>query len=133
MKKTTIGTNLRYLRKSRNLSQRELAENLGLKRNNVASYEAGIVEPRALTFVRIARYFRISPLALLTEDLAAAAAASPGGPAGAPLPTPHGMLTEFREFYHRKHSDQTPRQREEAERILHELVRLADDPHQRTD
>lgn len=69
MKKTIIGQNIRFLRKSCGLSQRALANDLGLKRNNVASYEAGIVEPRAATFVRIAEYFGVEAQDLLISHL----------------------------------------------------------------
>jgi transcriptional regulator with XRE-family HTH domain len=69
LKKSIIGQNIRFLRKSRGLSQRALADDLGLKRNNIASYEAGIVEPRAATFVRIAEYFGIEAQDLLVTTL----------------------------------------------------------------
>nr|WP_256366169.1 helix-turn-helix transcriptional regulator [Lewinella sp. W8] len=69
MKKSVIGQNIRFLRNSRGMSQRALADDLGLKRNNIASYEAGIVEPRAATFVRIAEYFGIEAQDLLVTPL----------------------------------------------------------------
>lgn len=55
----------------RGLSQQKLADALGLKRNNIASYEAGIVEPRALTFIQIAEFFHVSPDDLLLRELSA--------------------------------------------------------------
>lgn len=55
----------------RGMSQQKLAEHLGLKRNNIASYEAGIVEPKAINFLRIALFFDISPSELLEKDVAA--------------------------------------------------------------
>lgn len=64
-----LGHNIRFLRKMHGLSQQKLAEALGLKRNNIASYEAGIVEPRAVVFVQIAQYFHLSPSELLHTDL----------------------------------------------------------------
>lgn len=64
-----LGENIRFLRKMHGLSQQKLAEALGLKRNNIASYEAGIVEPRAVIFVQIAQFFDLSPAELLHTDL----------------------------------------------------------------
>ncbi len=66
---TLLGRNIKMLRKERNVTQSALAESLGLKRNHIASYEAGIVEPRALTFLRLANYFDVLPEALLTTTL----------------------------------------------------------------
>ena len=64
-----MGRNLRFFRKARNLSQSELAQRIGLKRNNIASYEAGLVEPRAATFIRLAEFFEVNAGRFLTEDL----------------------------------------------------------------
>ena len=69
--------NLRFLRKQKGLSQQKLAEQLGLNRNNIASYEAGVVEPRPERFLEIARYFDTTPRQFLTEDLSETPAAQP--------------------------------------------------------
>lgn len=61
--------NIRLLRKLKKLSQQKLAEHLGLKRNNIATYESGIVEPNAQNFLKIARFFNIPPRQLLFKDL----------------------------------------------------------------
>lgn len=65
-----LARNLKFLRKSHGLSQQKLAEQLGLKRNNIASYEAGIVEPKPLNFLKMALFFGVSPRALLQEEAA---------------------------------------------------------------
>lgn len=57
------------------MSQQKLAEQLGLKRNNIASYEAGLVEPKAINFLRLALFFNISPSELLERDLPGALSA----------------------------------------------------------
>ncbi|MCB0580061.1 MAG: helix-turn-helix domain-containing protein [Phaeodactylibacter sp.] len=53
------------------MSQQKLAEQLGLKRNNIASYEAGIVEPKAANFLKLAFFLGVSPEGLLEEDISA--------------------------------------------------------------
>ncbi|MEL6139996.1 MAG: helix-turn-helix domain-containing protein [Bacteroidota bacterium] len=69
MKQTQLGKNIRFLRKMRGISQQKLADYLGLKRNNIASYEASIVEPRAIVFVRLANFFYVTPDELLKADI----------------------------------------------------------------
>ncbi len=54
----------------RGLSQQKLADQIGLKRNNIASYEAGVVEPRSVNFLKLAIFFDVAPHSLLSEDLA---------------------------------------------------------------
>lgn len=66
--------NLKLLRKIKGISQQKLAEVLELKRNNIASYESGIVEPTHERFMAISRYFDIDPVELLTTDLSQHAA-----------------------------------------------------------
>ena len=88
LKNTVMGQNIKFLRKHSGLSQRELAERLGLKRNNIASYEAGIVEPRAVTFIAIARFFNVDPVLLLSQSVEARGI-SPAPPSE--LPTGPGV------------------------------------------
>jgi transcriptional regulator with XRE-family HTH domain len=66
---TKFGSNLKYLRNIKGLSQSKLANEVGLKRNNIASYESGMVEPKATIFIRIANYFSIGPYIMLEFDL----------------------------------------------------------------
>lgn len=54
-----LTTNLRYLRKSKQLSQQELANQLGISRSNVAAYERGNAEPNAQRLMKMANYFDI--------------------------------------------------------------------------
>ncbi len=61
------------------MSQQKLAEQLGLKRNNIASYEAGLVEPKAINFLKFALFFDVSPSDLLEKGLPGALPA-PGLP-----------------------------------------------------
>jgi len=66
-----LAKNLRFLRSVKGLSQQKLAQEIGLKRNNIASYEAGIVEPKVTNFLKIINFFDIHPAVLLNSDLAA--------------------------------------------------------------
>ncbi|NNF34552.1 MAG: helix-turn-helix transcriptional regulator [Saprospiraceae bacterium] len=66
---TYFGKNLKLLRKLKGVSQQELAKNVGLSRNNVASYESGTVEPNAKAFLRIAHYLDTDPSVFLSIEL----------------------------------------------------------------
>lgn len=52
--------NLKYLRKSRRLSQENLAKELGISRNMIASYESRSIEPKLSLLINIADYFSVS-------------------------------------------------------------------------
>lgn len=71
--RTNLPKNLKFLRKSHGLSQQRLAETLGLKRSNIASYESGLVEPRPVNFLKLAAYFGVDPSSLAEVDLCAQA------------------------------------------------------------
>lgn len=62
--------NLRFLRKEKGISQGKLAENLGLNRGNIASYEKGIAEPNMQNLMKIVKYFNIEFRDLVETDLA---------------------------------------------------------------
>ena len=64
---TFFGRTLRYLRKLSGLSQGELATQLNLKRNNIASYESNIVEPDANRFLVFCDYFSVAPVLMADE------------------------------------------------------------------
>ncbi len=68
-KKTFLSRNLKFLRKLKGLTQNKVANDLGLSRNKIASYESGIAEPKILNFVKLTTYFNIDPTQLLTQDL----------------------------------------------------------------
>ncbi|WP_293571056.1 helix-turn-helix transcriptional regulator [Phaeodactylibacter sp.] len=67
--KTPFSRNLKSLRRARGLSQQKLAQEVGLKRSNIASYETGTVEPNAANFLRIAYFFDADPALLLELEL----------------------------------------------------------------
>ena len=64
-----LGKNVQYLRKEAKLSQQALAEKVGLTRSNIASYENGKAEPRAIKLAELARYFNVSLGQLIEADL----------------------------------------------------------------
>lgn len=66
---TLLGKNIKHLRKERKLSQGELASQLGISRNKVASYESKGIEPRLNLLKELADYFDISVEALINKDL----------------------------------------------------------------
>jgi transcriptional regulator with XRE-family HTH domain len=66
-----LAKNLRFLRRRRNVSQSKFAEEIGLTRSNIASYELGKAEPSASNLAKIARYFNINMLQLIEADLEA--------------------------------------------------------------
>ena len=61
--------NIRYLRKRQELSQEELATQVGLNRGNIASYENGTAEPKICNLLKIAHLFGISIADLTQKEL----------------------------------------------------------------
>lgn len=57
--------NLRTLRKSANLTQREMAQKLGVSRSCYTYYETGHTQPDLITLVRICRILEVSADSLL--------------------------------------------------------------------
>ncbi len=68
-KPTFYGLNLRFLRRIHGLSQSKLASYLNMSRNNIASYESGLVEPKVEKFIATCHYFNISPKDMLDSKL----------------------------------------------------------------
>lgn len=68
-KPTHFGKNLKFLRRMRGLSQAALGNEIGMNRNNVASYESGIVEPNTAKFLKACDYFSIDPKDMLESIL----------------------------------------------------------------
>ncbi|WP_439474640.1 XRE family transcriptional regulator [Algoriphagus formosus] len=64
----TINSNLKFLRKNKNLTQESLAQALGISRSKLAGYELTITPPLDI-LVRIAEYFSVSLDILIKEDL----------------------------------------------------------------
>lgn len=66
---THLGANIRFLRRIRGLSQSEFAKSVGLSRNNIASYESGMVEPNSRNFIKMASFFQVNPQDILEKVL----------------------------------------------------------------
>lgn len=56
----TISENIRRLRKSKELTQAQLASKIGVNRSVIGAYEEGRAEPRLETLVNLAHYFDVS-------------------------------------------------------------------------
>jgi len=69
-KPTNFGENLKLLRRLHGHSQQALANQVGLSRNNIASYESGVVEPNSSNFLKICTFFEVDPKDLLTTVIA---------------------------------------------------------------
>ena len=61
--------NIRFLRKSLNLSQDDFGKRVGLNRGNIASYENGTAEPKICSLMKIADLYNISMIDLVLRDL----------------------------------------------------------------
>ena len=61
--------NLKYLRKSKGLTQGDLANKIGVNRPKIGSYEEGRAEPKFETLQNISHFFQISIDDLLESDL----------------------------------------------------------------
>lgn len=68
-KPTFFGQNLKFLRRMKGLSQSELGKQIGLSRNNIASYETGVVEPNMKVFLRACTFFETEPSEMLETIL----------------------------------------------------------------
>jgi transcriptional regulator with XRE-family HTH domain len=66
---TYLAKNIRYLRKSRNWSQEELAQRLSLKRSSIAAYESKNVEPKLKVVLHLSKLFNIAIADLINMDL----------------------------------------------------------------
>lgn len=64
-----LSNNLRWLRKSKHLTQEQLANKIGIKRPLIGAYEEGRAEPKLQTIRNISRYFKISLDDLIEKDL----------------------------------------------------------------
>lgn len=64
-----LHTNIRYLRKKLNWSQEELANQIGLNRGNIASYENASAEPRLCNLIKLAQLFKVSIADLTLCDM----------------------------------------------------------------
>jgi len=64
-----LDKNLRYLRRNRNMSQEEFAQQVGLNRGNIASYEKGAAEPQLENLIRIVRFLGVDAIDFVERDL----------------------------------------------------------------
>lgn len=62
-------TNLKHLRKSKSLTQGDLANKIGVNRPKIGSYEEGRAEPKFETLQNISHFFKVSIDDLLEKDL----------------------------------------------------------------
>lgn len=66
---TKIGSNIKKIRTTKNLSQQAFADMFKLNRGNISSYEENRAEPKLECIINIANYFSIPLDNLLTKDL----------------------------------------------------------------
>ncbi len=66
--KPIIATRLRALRKSKNLTQKEMSQILHVRRQTYANYEAGIRTPSLDSLILLAQYFHVTLDFLLCPD-----------------------------------------------------------------
>jgi len=64
-----LGKNLKYLRKSRQMTQESLSDQLGIKRTMISAYEDGRSEPKLSTLKIIGDIFSVSLDELLYHDI----------------------------------------------------------------
>ena len=64
----TIGEKIKELRKSKNLTQKQLAEIIGSTPNNICFWEVGKFEPSAFNCVLLADVFSVSLDELFCRD-----------------------------------------------------------------
>jgi transcriptional regulator with XRE-family HTH domain len=66
---TKIADNIKHLRTKKGLSQTAMAEAVGLKRGNIASYEKELAQPSIENLVKIADFFEVDIHQIVNEDL----------------------------------------------------------------
>ncbi|MCO6476635.1 MAG: helix-turn-helix domain-containing protein [Phaeodactylibacter sp.] len=67
-----LSKNIRFLRKSKQWSQEELAQRLKIKRSNIAAYESKNVEPRLSLLLRMAKLFNVDMAEFIHTDIESA-------------------------------------------------------------
>ena len=67
--KLIIGKNLKYLRKSKGLTQQELANHLGIRRSSIGAYEECRATPKYDTLEKVSDFFEVSIDFLVKEDI----------------------------------------------------------------
>lgn len=69
----TTGELIKQARKQRNMSQKELAEKLGVSASMIGQYENDLRNPKLETIQRIANALEVDPYSLMDFDTATAA------------------------------------------------------------
>lgn len=69
MKNNTFGINLKTLRLLKNLSQRQLDDDLNVCNQTISFWENGSREPDLDTLIKIGKYFEVSIDSLLLEKI----------------------------------------------------------------
>jgi DNA-binding XRE family transcriptional regulator len=64
-----VAQNIKLLRNVRGLSQGELADNIGIHRASLGSYEEGRAVPKNENAIAIAKYFGITAEQLISQEL----------------------------------------------------------------
>lgn len=57
----TIARNMRYLRQTAGMTQKDIADVMGLDHRTISSYEKGNLEPSVSTLIRYCEYFNVRP------------------------------------------------------------------------
>lgn len=73
----TIGRNIRYLRESLSLTQRELGEAMQVSDRTVSTWESGFKKPRSETLDKLAGFFGVDRDALIAPPLSRSAQQNP--------------------------------------------------------
>ena len=64
-----ISSNIKFLRKQKNLTQEELSKKIGVNRSMIGSYEEGRAEPKLSSIQLIAHYFKIGVDDFINKNL----------------------------------------------------------------
>ena len=67
--KLIIGKNLKYLRKTKGLTQQELANHLGIRRSSIGAYEECRATPKYDTLEKVSDFFEVTIDLLVKEDI----------------------------------------------------------------
>ncbi len=67
--KNNFANNLNFLRNSKNLSQNDLAIEIGLTRQTISNYEKGTRQPDLFALTKIAKFFSISIDELVSSQI----------------------------------------------------------------
>ena len=66
--KDELGTNLRLKRELCDMTQREVADKLGVERSTYAYYEVGKTKPTVLTLIRLSEILNVKLIDLLQKS-----------------------------------------------------------------